>query len=169
MAYGVQQSSEYSFHHENVLGTSLQLIVCTSDPAGAERIERVVLTEIERLRRILSTHDAGSEISRLNATAAPFACSPELLEVLVAYDRWNSRSAGAYNGHLGNLIDVWRAAQRAGVLPDATSLAPVVRGLTRPGWNIDSATDTVTRRSDATGAGDWQAEVAAQTEKLSGT
>ena len=57
-ARGAKLASQYSFHHEDVLGTSLQLIVCTPETAGAERTERIVLAEIERLRRILSTHDA---------------------------------------------------------------------------------------------------------------
>ena len=132
-----------------MLGTSLQLIVCAGDAAAAERAERAVLAEIERLRGILSAHDAASELSRLNATSGPQACSPELLEVLSAYDRWNVRSSGAYNGHLGDLISAWRAAQKAGVLPEKSSLAPIVRELARPGWKIDPAAHTVTRRTPA--------------------
>ena len=140
---------EFSFHHEDVLGTSLQLIVCTPETAGAERTERIVLAEIERLRRILSTHDASSEISRLNAATGPVFCSAELCEVLAAYEQWNARSSSAYNGHLGELINVWRAAERAGLLPDKTALSSIVRKLAQPGWAIDSVRHSVTRLRSA--------------------
>lgn len=148
-AWGATSAAEFSFHHEDVLGTSLQLIVCAPDAAAAERTERAVLAEVERLRRILSTHDTASEISRLNATAGPVGCSDELREVLAAYERWNARSAGAYNGHLGGLINAWRAAERAGVLPEKNSLAPIVQSLAQPGWEMNSAARTVTRRGSA--------------------
>ena len=46
---------EFSARHEGVLGTSLDLWVRATDAEGARECERVVLAEIERLRRILST------------------------------------------------------------------------------------------------------------------
>ena len=59
--------------YENVLGTSLDLIVETPRLAEAVECETRVLREIERLRRILSTYDPASEISRVMA-GAPVAC-----------------------------------------------------------------------------------------------
>ena len=148
-ARGAKATTEFSFDHEDVLGTSLQLNVCAPDAAAAERSERAVLAEIERMRRILSTRDTVSEISRLNTATGPVSCSDELRKVLAAFEWWNTRSAGAYNGHLGELIGAWRAAERAGVLPEKTSLAPIVQSLAQPGWELNSAKQTVTRHSSA--------------------
>ena len=56
----------YGFHHDYVLGTSLDLIVTTGSAKEAEAVEQSVLKTIERLRGVLSTYDPSSQISRLN-------------------------------------------------------------------------------------------------------
>lgn len=148
-AIGVEAPAEFSFHHEDVLGTSLDLIVCARNTTEAERAERTVLDEIERLRRILSTRDTASEISRLNRTDGPIQCSLETLQVLGAYEQWNSRSGGAYNGQLGGLIAAWRAAEAAGVLPEKTALSRIIQEIGQPAWEIDPASRSIARRSRA--------------------
>lgn len=135
----------FQFHHEGVLGTSLDLQVRAVDEAQAALVESTALAEIERLRKILSTYDPESEISRFNASAGTVKCSPELLDVLGFYDLWNAKSAGAYNGHLGELIAAWKAAEKTGVPPDAATLQRIVRTLGQPGWKIDRVAGTATR------------------------
>jgi len=135
----------FEFHHEGVLGTSLDLRVRAGDAAQAGLVEAAVLAEIERLRKILSTYDPESEISRFNTSSGAVKCSPELLDVLGFYDFWNVKSGGAYNGHLGDLIGAWKNGEKAGVLPTAAVLIPIARALGRPGWKIDRAAGTATR------------------------
>lgn len=135
----------FAFHHEGVLGTSLDLQVAAADAPQAAAAESAVLAEIERMRKILSTYDPASEISRLNAATGTVKCSQELLDVLAGYDWWNAKSGGAYNGHLGDLIRVWRAAEQAGALPAAAALQRTVAALRVPAWKIDAAARTVTR------------------------
>ena len=79
----------FRFHHEAVIGTSLDLQV-TRRMRSRAAVEAAILAEIERLRKILSTYDPASEISQVNARHAPVACSPELLEVLGFYDFWTA-------------------------------------------------------------------------------
>ncbi len=134
-----------SFHHEGVLGTSLDIQVATTDAQQAAAVETAVLGEIERLRKILSTYDPASEISRVNAVSGPVVCSQELLDVLAGYNWWNAKSGGAYNGHLADLIRTWRMAEKTGVVPDTVALQPVVAMLRLPAWKIDPAAKTVTR------------------------
>lgn len=136
---------EFPFHHDGILGTSLDLLLLASKESDAEHAERVVLDEIERLRRILSTYDSTSEISRLNRATEPFVCSIELIEVLRAYEDWYRRSQGAFNGQLGELIQVWKRAEQAGSPPSAATLEPLLQQLQQPGWKIDDANRTVTR------------------------
>jgi thiamine biosynthesis lipoprotein len=135
----------FQFHHEGVLGTSLDLQVRAADAGQAALVETAVLDEIERLRKILSTYDPESEISHFNASTGPVKCSPELLDVLGFYDFWNIKSAGAYNGHLGDLIAAWKNAEKTGAPPDAATLRSIVRALGQPGWKIDRAAGTATR------------------------
>src|ERR1019366_1855273 len=63
--------AEFYFHHDHVIGTSLDLWITTPDEVAADAAERAILDEIERLRLIFSTYDESSEISRLNRTREP--------------------------------------------------------------------------------------------------
>ena len=55
---------EFAFHHENVLGTSLELKVVARTQAAAGRAEAAVLAEIDRQAKIVSGYDPESEFSR---------------------------------------------------------------------------------------------------------
>lgn len=135
----------FRFHHEGVLGTSLDLQVRATDAAQAGLVEATALGEIERLRKILSTYDPASEVSRFNASSGPMKCAPELLDVLGFYDFWNGKSAGACNGHLGELIAAWKAAEKSGAAPDPAALQGIVQRLALPGWKVERAAGTATR------------------------
>ena len=128
-----------------MLGTSLDLQVRAVDEAEAAIFESTALAEIERLRKILSTYDPESEISHFSTSTGTVKCSPELLDVLGFYDLWNAKSAGAYHGHLGELIAAWKGAEKTGTPPDDATLQRIVRTLTQPGWKIDRTAGTATR------------------------
>jgi len=149
-AHGAEPPQVFPFHHEGVLGTSLDLQVQAPDAQQAAVVETAILDEIERLRKILSTYDETSDISRVNVSTTPVPCSPELLDVLSFYDYWTAKSRGAYNGHLGELIGVWKAGEKAGAPPAAATLLPIVRSLALPGWKLDRAAHTVTRLTTGT-------------------
>lgn len=139
------EPGKFRFHHDNILGTSLDLQVACDDAQLAGTVDTAILDEIERLRKILSTYDPASEISKLNTTNAPMVCSQDLIDVLTFYDWWTAKSGGAYNGHLGELIQVWKAAETAGTPPDAATLKQIVATLAQPGWAIDPKAKTVQR------------------------
>ncbi|HEY3901104.1 MAG TPA: DUF2271 domain-containing protein [Chthoniobacter sp.] len=140
----------FHFHHDAILGTSLDLQVQAANDQQAAAVEAAVLEEIERLRKILSIYDPASDVSRVNAATGPVQCSPELLEVLGFYDWWTMKSRGAYNGHLGSLIAMWKAAEKIGTPPTVAALTPVVRSLAQPGWKLDPTNHTVTRLTAGT-------------------
>ncbi len=87
------RNSEYSFHHDHMLGTSLDLVLNATSlgERDANAAHAAVFDEIERLSKVLSTYDPASEISRWRAGA----CSQDLSAVLDAYATWQRRSAGA--------------------------------------------------------------------------
>lgn len=120
--------------YEDILGTSLDVIFETARVADALEGERRVLSEIERLRKILSTYDPASEISRVMAGAS--VASPELAELLAAYETWNRRTDGLIDLNLGAVQAEWRAAARTGRWPTAAALARAA-GQSRA-WNVDA-------------------------------
>ena len=141
----------FAFHHANVLGTAMDLTVFASTKAEAETAERAVLAEIDRLKKILSAYDAEGEVARLNASpvngpAVP--ASPEFIEVLKRYDDLSRRTNGAYSGHAGDIIALWKQAEKDGKLPtDADLLAAATRNKA-PAWEIDESAKTVRRIAD---------------------
>jgi FAD:protein FMN transferase len=141
-------AQEFYAHHDHIIGTSLDLWITAPDEAAAEAAEKAILDEIERLRQIFSTYDAESELSRLNKTRAPFAASLEMMLVLSQYELWQERSQGAFNGQLGELVRVWKEAEKAGQEPDAATLSRIVHQLSQRGWQRDEANRTVTRLTD---------------------
>ncbi len=128
------ETARFTFARDGVLGTSLDLTVQTVRPEEAARVELAVLAEIERLRRILSTYDPASEISRVKFGAE--IQSPELAELLTAYDTWTVRSGGALSARLGEVKRLWRDAADSGRAPDAAALRAA---LDAPGaLNVDA-------------------------------
>jgi thiamine biosynthesis lipoprotein len=87
------RSEPHHFRYESVIGTSMDLMVCTPSSRVAEGACRTVLDEIDRLRSILDTRDPASEISRLGLND-PREASQELIEVLRAYEYWERRTGG---------------------------------------------------------------------------
>ena len=117
--------------------------------ADADVAEKAVLDEVERLRKILSSYDPAAELAKLNPPPLnqPVPASAELIDVLKQYDTWNKRTGGAYNGHLGELIALWKDAEKKNTLPTDAELAPVVQRLREPAWQIDESAKTVKRVS----------------------
>lgn len=144
---GLGASGEFSFHRDHVIGTSLDLCVAAPNETTAGAAERVVLDEVERLRLVLSGYDSASEISRLNRSRTPVAVSPELAEVLRAYEEWHCKTGGAFSAQTGELVRVWKDAERANELPPTATLARIVHDLRTPGWRLDAG-NVVTRTTD---------------------
>jgi thiamine biosynthesis lipoprotein ApbE len=140
--------AEFAYHRDHVIGTSLDLCVVAADEAAADAAELAVLDEIERLRMILSTYDPASEVSKLNASREPMAVSADLAEVLRAYELWQRKSGGAFNGQVGELVRVWKEAETADREPTAATLDRITRDLRKPGWQLDPVTNVATRTTD---------------------
>jgi thiamine biosynthesis lipoprotein ApbE len=139
---------EYEFHYDFVLGTSLDLYVRALDRASAQKCEAAVLAEIDRLNAVMSTYDPNSEISRLNATRGEMRCSPELFELLKQCEAWRIKSNGIFNPYLGQVIETWSRANKAGRLPDSKVLEAFAEQMKRPGLELDPERRTARRLDD---------------------
>jgi thiamine biosynthesis lipoprotein len=128
------ETGRFTFARDGVLGTSFDLSVRTVRPAEAERVEQAVLAEIARLSAILSTYDPASEISRVQLGTR--IESPELAELLAAYEMWATRSGGALSSRLGGVKQLWQEAAQTGRAPDDAALRAA---LVAPGaLNVDA-------------------------------
>lgn len=143
-------AAPFAYHETQVLGTSLDLQVCTLTQADADKAHIAVMAEVERLRKILSTYDAGTDLGKVNASREVVKVSKEVIEVLKLYDQWLGKSKGAFSGRLGSLIGAWKDAATGGKMPEKAAIAALVEGEKAPLWKIDEAAGTVQRLTDET-------------------
>lgn len=147
---GVFESNSriYRFHHENVLGTSMELKVLAPSQQDAEKAERAALDEIAREAAILSSYDPSSEFSRWFRTqGAPVRVSPELYENLSLFDTWRARTAGALNPAAQAVSLAWQAAAKQERTPAAAELAAAAAQASLTHWRLDASTRTATHLS----------------------
>lgn len=141
---------DYQFHHENVLGTWLELRITAPHPAAARAAESRALVEIDRLNQIFSTYTADSEFSRWQQTLdQPVHLSADLLEVLVASQRWRAQTSGAFNPAVESLSRLWQAAARRQQTPAAGELAGGIAVAAAEHWHVDRQQATATRLTSA--------------------
>jgi thiamine biosynthesis lipoprotein ApbE len=141
-------ADEFAFHHENVMGTSLELRVQAGSPEAAREAEETVFREIDRLAAIFSGYDPASEFSRWQATSGvPAKVSPELWEVLRTADRWTDCSGGAFNPRVEALTRLWSSCALRGRKPTVEELAAAQALMSRPAWRLDEASRTALRLS----------------------
>jgi thiamine biosynthesis lipoprotein len=139
---------DYEFRHENVLGTSLELLVRADSEEAAQAAEARALGEIDRLAAIFSGYDAASEFRRWQATFdKPTQVSPELFELLRESDRWREWSDGAFDPRVQALTELWSRCARLDRLPTADELAGARALMAPPAWRLDAASGAAEHRT----------------------
>lgn len=139
--------TSYSFHYDHILGTSLDVWLYSTDRSSGEQAEIISLDEIERLRKIFSLYDSGSELSLLNQSSAWHNVSNDLKAVLDLYDRWMNLSHGACNPQLGELKRIWSEAEKTNAIPDADTLKRIAEEIRFRPWRFDEHHALVQRTS----------------------
>lgn len=131
---GRAPAAPLTFTHEDVLGTALEIVVETGDPAAADAAEEAVLAAIDRMAAVVSTYDPASEMSRWLAGGTERVVSDELAAVLRACDHWRQVSSGAFHPGVAAATRLWREAERSGEPPAADRIAGVAARLTGAPW-----------------------------------
>ncbi len=113
------------------MGTAIRVELWCDDAARGHAAIDAVMTEMERIDRVMSPHKPDSELSRINRDAArePVPLSNEMFVLLVQAQRFSQLSQGAFDityASAGCLYDY-----REGIAPDAQALA---RGRAAIGW-----------------------------------
>lgn len=137
------------FHHENVLGTSLELKLAASSEMVARRAEAAALAEMDRLSKILSSYDATSEFSRWQKTSqSSVRVSPELFEVLAGFDQWRERSEGALDASAEVVCKLWKRGAEEPRVPSEDQIAAAVASVKHAHWKLDASTQSATHLDD---------------------
>jgi thiamine biosynthesis lipoprotein ApbE len=146
---GQQETGIWTFHHEHVLGTSLEVSVRAASLADAEKAEATVLAMFDRDDAVLSTWREDSEVSRWAKTRfEPVAVSPELFDVLTAFDGWRARTGGALDASVEAATRLWKSATTEGRVPTDAEIAAAVEAMQQPHWKLDREHGTATRVSE---------------------
>ena len=147
--YADQTTGSFTFHHEHVLGTSLELKVRAANLAQARRAEAAALAEIDREDGILSAWRPDSEFSRWAATRFELVTvSPELFAVLAGFEHWREQTNGALNPSAEGAIRLWRTALAEGRQPSETEIAQVREAMAQQHWQLDATHRTATHLTD---------------------
>ena len=143
------RQTTYVFHHENVMGTSLELKFVAISLEQAQVAEQAALDQIDHDSKILSTYDPNSEVSRwLKTSGKAVTVSSELFEVLSLFDQWRQRTNGALNASSEVVSQVWKNAERAQQLPVPAELAAAVTSAQLLHWKLDHSLHTATHLTD---------------------
>jgi FAD:protein FMN transferase len=133
------------FHHENVLGTSMQLSLRAATHRIAEQAEAAVLATIDRLDLILSTWRPTSELSLLLATQGQsIPVSPTLFEVLSLFDHWHGQTAGALNPTAETAARLWQSTLTQGREPSPPELTQAIAAMQQHHWHLDPTNNSAT-------------------------
>lgn len=144
-----QHAATWTFHHENVLGTSLQVTVRAADRASAIKAETAALAVFDRQTTILSAWQPQSEFSRWEKTRfEPVAVSPELFATLAAFDLWRERTDGALDPSVEAATRLWKQSTAAGRVPTNAEIAETREAIAQTHWSLDKTHGTATRLSD---------------------
>ena len=126
-------AAEIVTHHENVLGTSLELQIGTTDNVLASAVETHALQTIDHLDGILSTYDSSSELccwqrGELSQTEL----SDHLKCVLQAAELWRERTDGAFDVRAEVLTKLWKTAAAQQRIPADDERRRAVAQLAEP-------------------------------------
>lgn len=141
-----------------LMGTVVNLTVVGEDRAAAESAVAATLDHMRELERVLSRHQAQSELSRLNRAGSLDDASATLLAVLQQAQLVSEQSGGAFDVTVKPLLDLYQGAHKDGALPDDAALATVLplvdyRNLRFDGRRVSLARPGMQVTVDAIGKG----------------
>lgn len=142
-------SKEFTYYHENVLGTSLELRIQAEEEACATHAEAIALQEIDRLSEVFSHYSQSSEFAKLTnlPIGHSMSVSSDLAGVLQRCERWTKLSDGAFNPGAEYLIQSWKRGAQRSQLPTALELQQDLLLVNQRHWTLHPDAKTVTRNS----------------------
>lgn len=110
-----------------VMGTFARVVAVSSDINKSRRCVEAAFEQLERVDGMMSDYKTESELSRVNRGAYGQAVevSEGLFEVLQRSIAFSRESEGAFDITVGPLVDMFREAEREGIVPSEAEIAKV--------------------------------------------
>jgi thiamine biosynthesis lipoprotein len=127
------------------MGSSLQLSAWTRDEAGAAAAFEAVFAEFDRLDRLMSVWQEGSEIERLNRAAGvkPVPIGDELLNLLGVARQVSEWTDGKFDVTFGALSGLWKFDQdQDNIIPPRQAVAARLPDVDYTALHVDAAHHT---------------------------
>jgi thiamine biosynthesis lipoprotein len=120
-------------HARPVMGTFAEVTAWAPDEATARAAVEAAYTRLDDVNRLMSDYVDDSEVGRINALepGASLQVSRETFGCLEAARRVAEQTGGAFDVTCRPLVQLWKRAGKAGVLPSEEALAGV---RARVGW-----------------------------------
>jgi thiamine biosynthesis lipoprotein len=141
----------YVVNYENVLGTSLEFKITSTNEQEASKAENAALTEIDRLAKIFSAYDANSEFTKwMNAGLnKPVRISKELFDMLNLFEQWKARTNGALNASAAVAGNLWAEAAKKQQMPSKAAIEAAIKSMNLTHYQLDAKNLTATRLTEA--------------------
>jgi len=109
------------------MGTFCHVVAVANDEATAKGAINAAFEQLNKVEKLMSTHRADSEISRVNAMAAkkPVLVSEPTFRVMEKAVAFARLSDGAFDITVGPLIELWQQAELVGAVPAQDELKRV--------------------------------------------
>lgn len=134
------------FHHENILGTSMELRIDSDTNEHANAAEAAILAEIERTAAIFSTYDPNSEYRKwFDGDGSEKTISPELTELLRMCESLWSTTDGAFDPRVGIASVAWKQGEKDNKLPADSDLKKLATQIQEPTWTLNAPKRTLKR------------------------
>lgn len=138
-----EKMTRFTSNFENVLGTSMEMKLLTTNKKGTEQYEQIVLKEINRLDNILSSYNPNSELNIWQAAhGKSVKISAELMEVMMQFDQWQKNTGGALHVGVGELLNIWKSSEKSQKLPTQEQLQAGIQQSNQQHWKINQQEGT---------------------------
>ncbi|MEI6515419.1 MAG: FAD:protein FMN transferase [bacterium] len=118
----------HRFGHE-AMTTLFEVIIAHPERDYARQAALAVFREVDRLERLLSRFDSGSDIGQINLLhpGQTVSISAEVMECLLAAVWVAHETQGAFDATIGPLLDCYQVKDRTFQAPDEARLAQALR------------------------------------------
>lgn len=115
-----------SYAHK-AMGTVVRVTLWTDDEERAAAAKRAVFDEFDRVDKLMSSWQEGSDVAKINAaagTGAWTAVDPEVFDVIDRAQKMSRRTGGAFDVTVGSYRGLWKFDQdRDGTIPAPADVA----------------------------------------------
>jgi thiamine biosynthesis lipoprotein len=112
-----------------MMGTVVEIMAGGQTPGKLEAAVNAAFAEMARLDKLLSSHNPGSDVSRLSQSDKGSEVAAETAEVIALGLDVARHSGGAFDLTLGSLKSLWGLDQETPTIPDQEDLSSALAGI----------------------------------------